>query len=362
MKSLKNTKIYRKKLKNEGAVMKALYYDRHGSYENIKTGNFPVPEVQENEVLVKVKAFSLNHLDIWIMEGKYPVPIPMPHIFASDASGVVEKVGKGVKHVKEGDEVIVYPGLSCGVCEKCLSGKDNECSSFSLIGVLTDGVSAEYVKVPAVNVFKKPEGLSFEEAASVGITYTTMWHSLITRAGLKAGDTVLIHGGGSGVGTAGIQIAKMFGATVITTVGDNWKIEKAKQIGADFVINYKEKDFVEEVKNITEGNMCDIVVDHIGEATFNGSISVAKKGGKVVTFGVTTGGEPKVNLRAIFGKNLDIHGVYMGTKGEVKHYLNFFPEKLKPVIDSVFPFEEVKEAYKKLLSRQFFGKIVVKVQ
>ncbi|NPA53442.1 MAG: zinc-binding dehydrogenase [Aquificae bacterium] len=341
--------------------MQALFYEKHGSYENIKTGEFPIPEIKENEVLVKVKAFSLNHLDIWIMEGKYPVPIPMPHIFASDAAGIVEKVGSIVENVKEGDEVIVYPGLSCGYCEKCLSGKDNLCDKFSILGVLTDGVSAQYVKVPAVNVFKKPKELSFEEGASIGITYTTMWHSLVTRGKIKSGDIVLIHGGGSGVGTAGIQIAKMFGATVITTVGDDWKIQKAKEIGADFVINYKKENFVEAVKNITDGKLCDIVVDHIGQETFQDSIECAKKGGKVITFGVTTGAEPTVNLRKIFGKNLDIHGVYMGTKGEVAHYMKFFPEKLKPVIDSVFPFEEAKKAYEKLLSRQFFGKIVVKV-
>ncbi len=341
--------------------MRALFYEKHGSYENIRIGEFPVPEITEDEVLVKVKAFSLNHLDIWIMEGKYPVPIPMPHIFASDASGIVEKVGKNVKHIKEGDEVIVYPGLSCGVCGACLSGKDNQCSQYFLLGVLNNGVSAEYVKVPGINVFKKPKGLSFEEAASIGITYTTMWHSLVTRSGIKPGDTVLIHGGGSGVGTAGIQISKMYGATVITTVGDDWKIQKARELGADYVINYNSLDFVEEIKNITEGKLCDIVVDHIGEKTFNGSIASTKKGGNLVTFGVTTGGEPKINLRAVFGKNIDIHGVYMGTKGEVSYYLRFFPEKLKPVIDTVFPFEEAKKAYEKLLSRQFFGKIVVKV-
>ncbi|WP_457640988.1 zinc-binding dehydrogenase [Persephonella sp.] len=341
--------------------MKAAYYDKHGSYENIKIGERPEPEIKEDEVLVKVKAFSLNHLDIWVMEGKYPAEIPMPHIFGSDASGVVEKVGKAVKNVKEGDKVIIYPGLSCGICEKCLSGKDNECGIFSVLGVLTDGVSAEYVKVPAVNLFKIPEDLSFEEASTIGITYTTMWHSLVTRSRIKPGDIVLIHGGGSGVGTAGIQIAKMMGATVITTVGDNWKVEKAKEIGADFVINYKEEDFVEKVKKITDRKMCDIVIDHIGEATFNRSIACCKRGGSVVTFGATTGGEPKINLRFIFGKNIDIRGVYMGTKGEVAHYLNFFPDKLKPVIDTVFELDDVKKAYEKLLSRQFFGKIVVRI-
>ncbi len=341
--------------------MKALYYDRHGSYENIKIGEFPIPEIEENEVLVKIKAFSLNHLDIWIMEGKYPTEIPMPHIFASDASGIVVKVGKLVKNVKEGDEVIIYPGLSCGYCEKCLSGKDNECSQFRVLGVIENGVSAEYVKVPAVNVYKKPKGLTFEEAASIGITYTTMWHSLVTRGGIKQGDTVLIHGGGSGVGTAGIQIAKAFNATVITTVGDNWKIEKAKEIGADFVINYKEENFVEKVREITRGNLCDIVVDHIGSQTFNGSLDCGKKGGKIITFGTTTGAETTINLRKIFGKNQTIHGVYMGTKGEVFDYLKLFPNILKPIIDSVFDFENAQKAYEKLLSRQFFGKIVVKV-
>ncbi len=341
--------------------MKALYYDSYGSFENIKIGDFPVPEIKDDEVLVKVKAFSLNHLDIWVMEGKFPVNITMPHIFASDASGIVEKVGKLVKNVNVGDEVVIYPGLSCGYCEKCLSGKDNECSMFRVLGVLDNGVSAEYVKVPAVNVFKKPEGLSFEEASGIGITYTTMWHSVVTRGNIKQGDTLLIHGGGSGVGTAGIQIGKLYNATVITTVGDDWKIEKAKSNGADFVINYKKENFVEKVHEITKGNLCDIVVDHIGASTFADSLNCAKKGGNVITFGTTTGAETNINLRNVFGKNLMVHGVYMGTKGEVFHYLNLFPDKLKTVVDSVFDFEDVKLAYEKLLSRQFFGKIVVKV-
>ncbi len=341
--------------------MKALFYEKLGSYENIKIGEQPVPEIEDNEVLIKVKSFSLNHLDIWVMEGKYPQDIPVPHIFASDASGVVEKVGKLVKNVNIGDEVIVYPGLSCGYCEKCLSGKDNECKQFRVLGVLENGVSAEYVKVPSVNVFKKPEGLSFEEAAGIGITYTTMWHSLVTRGGIKQGDTVLIHGGGSGVGTAGIQIAKLYNAKVITTVGDDWKIEKAKEIGADYVINYKKEDFAEKVKEITDGELCDIVVDHIGSETFDRSLSCGKKGSKIITFGTTTGADVNINLRSVFGKNQTIHGVYMGTKGEVSHYLKLFPDKLRTVVDSVFNFEEVKLAYEKLLSRQFFGKIIVKV-
>ncbi|GAB6072543.1 zinc-binding dehydrogenase [Venenivibrio stagnispumantis] len=342
--------------------MKAAFYEKLEGYKAIKIGDLPKPQINENEVLVNVKAFSLNHLDIWVMNGMYPMEIKLPHIFGSDASGIVVEVGKNVKNIKVGDEVIVYSGLSCGYCEKCLSGKDNECKEFRPLGTIDDGVSAEYVKVPAINVFKKPEGLTFEEGASIGITYITMRHSLITRGKIEQGDTVLIHGGASGVGTAGIQIAKLYNAKIITTVGDDWKIPKLKEMGADYVINYKKQDFVKEVKEITNGEGCDIVIDHIGAESFSKSLSCAKKGGRVITFGTTTGAEVNINLRYIFGKNLTIHGVYMGTKSEFSKLLKLFPDKLRPVIDSVYPLEQVQKAYEKMLSRQFFGKIVVKVE
>ncbi len=341
--------------------MKAAFYDKLGSYENIKIGELPKPDIKDDEVLVNVKAFSLNHLDVWVMEGALPFNIPLPKIFASDASGVIADIGKNVKGLSVGDEVIIYPGLSCGRCEMCISGHDNLCSEFRVLGVFEDGVSAEYVKVPSANIFKKPEGLTFEEASGIGITYVTMWHSLVTRGKIKQGDTVLIHGGGSGVGTAGIQIAKLFNATVITTVGDDWKAEKVKNIGADFVINYKNEYFVKSVEEITDGKLCDIVVDHIGSQTFDKSLDCGKKGSRIITFGTTTGGDVGINLRKIFGKNQTIHGVYMGTKGEVYSFLKLFPDKLKTVVDSTFGIDQVKDAYKKLLSRQFVGKIVVRI-
>ncbi len=341
--------------------MKALYYDELRGYKGIKIGDMPTPEINASEVLVRVKAFSLNHLDVWVMDGKYPVQIPLPHIFGSDASGIVEKVGKSVQHIKSGDEVIVFPGLSCGHCERCMSGHDNECNSFSLLGVIHNGASAEYVKAPAQNIFKKPEGLSFEEAAGIGITYTTAWNSLVQRAGIKQGDTILVHAAGSGAGTALIQVAKLYNAVVITTVGDDWKIEKAKQLNADFVINHTKENFAEAVKKITKGELADIVVDHVGVATFNKSLACLKRGGRLVTFGATSGDEVPISLRYLFGKNIAIHGVYVGPKAAVSQYLKLFPHKLKPVVDSVFEFKDAQKAYEKLLSRQFFGKIVVTI-
>jgi NADPH:quinone reductase-like Zn-dependent oxidoreductase len=341
--------------------MKALYYDEQKGYQGIKIGEFPVPDITDNEVLVRVKAFSLNHLDLWVMDGGYPVRIPLPHIFASDAAGVVEKAGPGVRHVKQGDEVIVFPGLSCGKCEQCLGGRDNECAGFSILGVATPGVSAEYVTAPGENIFKKPEGLSFEEASCFGVTYTTAWNSLVSRAGIRQGDTVLIHAAGSGVGTALIQVAKLYHATVITTVGDDWKAEKAKELGADVVINHRKEDFAEAVKRATKGELADIVVDHVGAATFNKSLACLRRGAKLVTFGATSGDQVSVSLRYLFGKNISIHGVYVGPKAAMARYLKLTPGKLKPVIDSVFDFDDARKAYEKLLSRQFFGKIVVRV-
>jgi NADPH:quinone reductase-like Zn-dependent oxidoreductase len=339
--------------------MKALYYDELKGYQGIKAGDLPVPEINGNEVLVRVKAFSLNHLDVHVMSGKYPGKVQLPHIFGSDASGIVEKVGACVQHVKPGEEVIIFPGLSCGHCERCLSGRDNECGTFSLLGVMTNGVSAEQVKVPGANVFPKPAKLSFEQAAGIGITYTTAWNSLVLRANIRQGDVVVVHAAGSGAGTALIQVAKLFHATVVTTVGDDWKIEKAKELGADVVINHTKEDLVETVKRITHGELADIVVDHVGLATFNKSLSCLKRGGKLVTFGSTSGDELSLSLRYVFGKNIAIHGVYVGPKAAFVHCVRLFPIDLQTVVDSVFAFNDAQKAYEKLLSRQFFGKIVV---
>jgi len=341
--------------------MRALYYEEQKGPAAITVGERPTPEIDDTEVLVRVKAFSLNHLDVWIMEGKYPVAVPLPRVFGSDAAGVVERTGKFVRHVKPGDAVVLYPGLSCGRCGRCLGGRDNECRDFSLLGVLADGVSAEYVKVPGANAFPMPEGLTFEEAAGIGITYSTTWNSLVLRAGIQYGDSVLVHAAGSGVGTALIQVARLFGATIITTVGDEWKGRRALDLGADHVINHRTEDFLEAVKRFTAGELVDIVVDHVGADTFGRSLGAVKRGGRVVTFGASSGDTVPVSLRHIFGKNLTIHGIYVGPRSAFAQCLRLFPRRLRTVVDSVFPFAETRAAYEKLLSRQFFGKIVVQV-
>ncbi len=341
--------------------MRALFYNETTGPGAIRRGDLPVPDIAGNEVLVRVKAFSLNHLDVWVMSGKYPMRPPMPHVFASDAAGLVEQVGAGVANLAPGDEVIIHPGLSCGKCERCTSGHDDECRDFQVLGAMTPGVSAEYVKVPAVNVFRKPDGLSFEEAACIGITYATAWNALVLRARIRENETALILGGGGGAGTALIQAAKQSGAQVIATVGDDWKVEKARAIGADHVMNHAKEDFLEAVKRITDNRLADVAVDHVGAATFNKTLAAVRRGGRVVTFGATTGDEVPLSLRRVFGRSLSVHGVYTGPRSAVPEYLPLFPGKLRPVVDSVFAFGEAQKAYEKLLSRQFFGKIVVRV-
>ncbi len=341
--------------------MKALYYEELKGYRGIKQGDMSVPGVGAAGVRVRIKAFSLNHLDLWLMNGTYPQQVPLPHVFGSDAAGVVDAVGDSVRSVKPGDDVILFPGLSCGHCAACLAGRDNECPSFSILGVMQDGVSAEYATVPAGNIFPKPAGLTFEEAAALGITWTTAWNSLVLRAGIRQGDVVMVHAAGSGAGSALIQVAKLFHATVITTVGDDWKAEKAKELGADHVINYKKEDFAEAVKRITGGGLADIAIDHIGADTFNRSLACLRRGGSLVTFGATSGDEVRVSLRHLFGKNIRVHGVYVGPKAAMQQFLGLMPGIVRPVIDSIFDFSDAGKAYERLVSRQFFGKIVVRV-
>lgn len=325
------------------------------------TESFPKPEIKPDEVLVRVKACALNHLDIWIRKGALAFKPPLPHILGSDIAGVVEEVGELVDHVKVGDEVVVNPNLSCGVCEACLSGQDNHCKEFKILGFQVHGGYAEYVKVPKTNVIKKPKNLTFEEAASFPLTYITAWNALIDKGRIQIGDTVFIWGGASGVGVAAIQLAKLYGATVITTASTDWKAEKLKELGADYVINYKTQNVEQEVKKLFPEGV-DIVVDHVGEKTLPISIKLLKKGGRLSFLGTTTGDKGQFNIRYNFVNEISMHGVYMGRKATLFRIAKLFEQgKLKPVVDKVFPLKDAEKAHQYLEEGKHFGKVVLKV-
>lgn len=342
--------------------MKAVVFHEHGGPEKLQYEDRPDPKIKPDEVLVRVKACALNHLDIWVRQGIPSYQIPLPHISGSDVSGQIERVGSKVKDVKVGQKVFVWPGLNCGTCDECKAGRDNLCPTFGVFGARTDGGYAEFAAVPARNVIAIPGALTFEQAAAFPLVTVTAWHMVVTLAGLKAGETALIMGAGSGVGGMAIQIAKHLGATVFTTVGSKEKVKKALVIGADEVINHSAEDVTKRVLELTGGRGVDVVIEHIGPQVWDQCWKSLAKGGRLVTCGATTGGEVKIDLRTLFSRNLTIRGSYMGTKAELLEAAKLVGTgKLKPVIDQVYPLKEARAAQEHMLSRKFFGKIVLSV-
>src|SRR5271157_2502606 len=248
--------------------MHAVRFYEHGDIEVLKYEEAPEPKIQPNEVLVKVKACALNHLDLWLRQGVGDWTLQLPHILGSDISGEVAEVGSQVKRVKAGERVLLCPGISCGQCEMCFKGLDSACRSYTLLGVLVDGGYAEYVKSPEVNVIPIPGDLSFDEAAAVPLVFITAWHMLFTRARLQPGEDVLVVGAGSGVGSAAIQIAKLVGARVIAVAGTDAKLEKARALGADAGINHQKQSIAEEVARLTDKRGVDVIVEHVGQAVW----------------------------------------------------------------------------------------------
>jgi len=345
------------------STMKAVFFDKHGGLEVLKYGEMPKPEAGPNEVLIELRAAALNHLDLAIREGIPQWPSPLPHIPGSDGSGVVAEVGSGVANAKPGDRVLISPGLSCGTCSACREGDDNLCASYHGLGTREHGTYAEFAKVPASNVLPIPEGLSFEEAAAIPMVFLTAWHMLVRLGKVKKEDYVLVHGAGSGVGSAAVQIAKMFGARVITTSGDDAKLAKARQLGADETVNYRTTDFAQEVRRLTSNRGVDIVVEHIGGEVFAKSIMVLRRGGRLVTCGVTASGTASIDLRYIFSRVLTVYGSFVGRSAELKEVLKYFPaRRLKPVIDSIFPLPQAAEAQSRMAERKHFGKIVLRIE
>jgi len=340
--------------------MKAVLFKEHGGPEKLVYEEFPKPTAGPGDVVVRVKACALNHLDIWIRQGNPAYPMPLPHISGSDIAGVVEEVGKEVERVTVGQNVFVSPGVSCWTCEACLAGRDNMCRSYGLVGAMMHGGYAEYVKVPARNVLPMPAGVSFEQAAAFPLVSVTAWHMLFPLADLKQGETVLVMGAGSGVGHVAIQLAKWAGAHVITTVGSDDKIDKAKAIGAEAVVNHSREKVAARVRELTAGHGVDVVLDHIGPDVWDVSMESLAKGGRLITCGATTGAEVKLNLRYVFSRQLTIKGSYMGTRAELVKAAELVGQgKLKPLVDRTFPLAEARAAQELMLSRKFFGKIVL---
>ena len=340
--------------------MKAVLFRAHGGPDKLSYEDLPTPTIGPEEVLVRVKACALNHLDIWIREGNPAYPMPLPHVLGSDVAGIVEQVGGQSDSVTVGQRVFVSPGISCWKCEQCLAGRDNMCRSYSLLGAITHGGYAEYVKVPFRNVLPIPENLSFEQAAAFPLVSVTASHMLFALAGLQHGETVLIMGAGSGVGMMAVQMAKLAGARVMTTVGSDDKIPKAVILGADAVINHAKEKVSERVKLLTEGRGVDVVIEHIGPEVWNSCLASLAKGGRLITCGATTGAEVKLDLRYVYSRQVTIKGSYMGTRAELVKSAELMGQgRLISAIDRTYPLKEARVAQQQMLSRKFFGKIVL---
>ncbi len=342
--------------------MKAVVFHQHGGPDVLKYTDAPDPTIRANEVLVRVKACALNHLDLWVRRGLPNVPIPLPHIPGSDVAGEIAQIGADVTTTRVGQKVVLAPLVSCGKCSACIAGLDNHCRQATNLGYMIDGGCAEFVRAPEVNCLPYPENLSFEEAASIPLVFQTAWHMLIARAELQPGEDVLILGAGSGVGSAAIQIAKFFGARVIATAGSDEKLQKARQLGADHLINHKSQKIREEVRRITGKRGVDVVLEHVGTATWEESLASLAPGGRLVTCGATTGYDAKLDLRFLFSRQLSLLGSYMGTKSGLHTVMKLVGAgRLKPVVDRVFPLAEAAAAHAYLESSSQFGKVVLRV-
>jgi len=355
--------------------MKALVYEKYAENNDfasiLKLKDIPEPIVKSNEVLFRVKAAALNYDDIWGMRGK-PLAVPLPHISGTDAAGEVIAVGDDVKNIKVGDRVVSHGNMSCRVCSRCTSGREYDCKKRIIWGFQTGplwGGYCEIAHLPEINVLKIPDSISFEEAAAASMTLLTSWHMLVGRAKIKPGQVVLVMGGSSGVGIFGIQIAKLYGCTVIATASPE-KLEKLKELGADYTVDHRKEDWNKEVFKISkelakkkgDAPGIDIIFEHIGGSHFNKELTLLKYGATIVTTGATTGYDVPADLRQIFFKGINILGSTQGTRAELEDGFYWMGQgKIKVIIDSVFTFENAVDAHKKMLNgKGLIGKIILK--
>lgn len=335
--------------------------ERHGGPEVLHWGELPEPRPRADEALVAVRACALNHLDLWVRNGIEGVKYPLPLIPGCEVAGDVVEVGERIDGFRPGDPVLVAPGVSCGHCERCAAGEDMLCRHYGILGEHRDGGYAERIVVPGRNLLPLPPGLSYVEAAAIPLVFLTAWHMLAVRARLQPLEDVLIHAAGSGVSSAGIQIARLLGARrVIVTAGGAEKLERARALGATHAIDYRQQDFVALTREATDGKGVEVVFDHVGGEVFERSLKALTRGGRIVLCGATSGHLPVLNLRAVFFRSLSILGSTMGSLGELHHLLRFFAEgRLRPVVDRTFPMREAAAAQAVLESREPFGKIVL---
>jgi NADPH:quinone reductase-like Zn-dependent oxidoreductase len=339
--------------------MKAMLFRQYGGVDKLRYEDVAPPSIGEQDVLVRVRACAINRLDISARQ-RFRPEVPLRHISGSDITGEIADLGRDAGKVALGDNVIVSPGISCGNCYHCLSGNDSMCAEYKIIGYQIDGGYAEFVKVPKQNVIPKAKHLKFEEAAAVPLVFLTAWHMMVTRAHVMPGEDVLVLGAGSGLGTAAVQVAKLHGARVIATAGTDEKLRKAKDLGADDVINHSTQDVAEEVRQLTGGSGVAVVIEHIGQATWQKSLESLAVGGRLVTVGATTGSNCQTDIRSVYRRQYTILGSYMGSKAELFKVLEFVNQgKLKPVVDRVFALREAAEAQKYVEERRNFGKVVL---
>ena len=337
--------------------MKAIRFHAHGGPDVLRYEDAADPIAGPGEALVRVRACGMNHLDLWQRRGMERVRIPFPHISGAEVAGEVITAPNG--EFAPGSRVMLQPGLSCGRCAACLDGRDNECPQYDVLGYRSDGGYAEIVKVPVQNLIAIPDSIGFVEAAAFPLTFLTAWHMLLTRGGLREGDVVLVLAGGSGVGQAAIQLARHFGARVFATSAAD-KVDRTRGLGAEHVFDHYSGDFSRDLKALTGGRGADIVIEHVGEATWDRSVRALATGGRLVTCGATSGHAAAIDLRHLFARQLSLLGSYMGRFAElVTAAPLLFEGKVKPVIDEVFPLARAADAQRRLEEKAQFGKVVL---
>lgn len=331
----------------------------------VKIEDIDVPKIKANEVLIKVESASYNYNDLWAIWGD-PVKTPLPHISGSDVAGTVVEIGEDVTKFKVGDRVVSHSNMSCRICEQCTAGREYDCKERTIWGFQTGplwGGFSQYTHLPEVNVAKLPENVSFEDAAAMSMVGMTAWHMLVGRARIIPGQTVLIMGGTSGVGMVGIQIAKLYNCNVIATAGNQQKMDKCLELGADNVVNHREADWYKKVREITKKEGVDVVFEHIGKNVFPQEVGLLKMGGTLVATGATTGYDSTIDLRFLFFKGTNLLGSTQGTKAELERVIYWTSKnKLKPLISTTLPFSNMVEGHVMMAGAEQIGKILTNPQ